>query len=240
MARRSKIPVEFYQDCVKRGKTAEGMLVVKMKANDGQRIEKGKYDCRMLKRCLNLGWVTRDSKDFYWQLPWAVICGGYESVTHAYIDHKHLNHTDFKAMAVCLATRYLIRIQDVEGGKPSGTARKKPTIKPDNIHEGGMSNTLVGKFFDKTPQWASKMRGICKKAGIMGWERRHKPCPEMVWREGDMPVGHYLTHDGTVAREIASKPEFKMDIWFVVPSELKKRVKRVFNPKDGVYCKICV
>ncbi len=242
MARRSKIPVEFHQRAIRDGHVRESMLVVKMKTECGQRVPRGKYDTRLLLKCLKLGFVSRDKQGFYWQLPWSVICKDYESITYAYIDHKLLKKKDYKLVAYCVCTGYLQRLSDEDGGKPLGKrpshSRRKRTLKPGSIHKDGLANSIVGDFFDKSPQWASKMRGLAVKAGMITVKRRYVPCPNFgkVDAHQELPVAHCRLPDGSVAREIASEITLRNTFWFVVPSNVRKnRPKRVFSAKEGIY-----
>jgi hypothetical protein len=232
--------VEFHQKAISEGHCREAALTCLLKVECGQRVPRGMYDTRILKRCLNLGYVGQDKKGHYWQLPWPEICKEHKSITYAYIDHKDLRTKDYKVLGYCIITGYLLRIHVEDGGKPLGKRepKGKRTLKPGSVHEGGLANSVMGKFCKKSKQWASKMRKSAVKSGLMKVTQRHVACPAFghVDVHERLPAGHFRLHDGSVAREVASVVEVKKVFWYCVPSRMRgKGMKRKFNAKEGVY-----
>lgn len=231
------IPVRSIPDCFQSNRVEDLRLFLILKAKEGRFLpQQHNYCQKKLNRLCRIGWLTKHG-DQYYQKKWVDVFPVDGKHTHAKIDSEVLEDpTYFKALLFLIGYAFLMSPQVPR--KPKSRTDDATQVK-NSRHNGGISHSICMKFFGFKKSWCSKMRKLCTKYGLAGWEDRivpvqlqgsHKIVPLKVVDELMEGPGRYkITKNNQVVEQITSKFIQVVDPRLHIPYKYRPIVKEHYS-----------
>jgi hypothetical protein len=137
----------------------------------------------------------------------------------------------YEDIAYSAALQYMFRLQ--EDGR---TLHGKPSLKKGvhlhpSVHIGGISHSLLMKFFGRSLGWSQKRRKSCNARKLVRFERRKAPAKAF-------PDGHEKPQSAKAytSWDITSLCDIRVRFRFSVPRAFRHLLeRRVWDVKQGCY-----